>query len=109
MDTLIRKGTSPFYGEECYAHGLSRSGNFNKRESDELMEYGHTFSGLSKGTIEPINEEEIRFVADMLTTDESSLYTVRLWKKYIQSIEKSKIHHGFAKNASHKSNELMFA
>ncbi|WDD97460.1 DUF413 domain-containing protein [Thalassomonas actiniarum] len=98
MKTSIRKGSSPFYGDQSFSHGISRSGYFNKRESDELMLYGKTFAGLSQGTLTPENDEEIRFVGDMQTSDESSLYPVRLWKKYLDAVEKSRVRHGFSKS-----------
>ena len=99
MNTTIRKANTPFYGDHTFSHGISRSGYFNKRESDELMAYGKTFDGLTNGSLKPENDEEVRFVADMQTSDESSLYPVRLWKKYLGSVEKSSVRHGFAKSS----------
>ncbi len=105
MNTSIRIGKSPFYGDQTFSHGLSRSGYFNKRESDELIQYGLTLSGLADGTLAPENEEEVQFVADLQSSEESSLYSVKLWKKYLKSVEKSRIHHGFAKSSA-KSNDF---
>ncbi|WP_394176403.1 DUF413 domain-containing protein [Thalassotalea litorea] len=98
MQTTIRKGKSPFYGEQSFVHGISRSGYFNRRESLELQEYGKTFQDLCDGVLEPDNEEELRFIHDMQRHDESSLYPVRLWKKYLAAVEKNKSFHSFSRS-----------
>lgn len=99
MLTSIRKGKSPFYGEQSFTHGISRSGYFNRRESQELLEYGQTFQDLCSGTLLPENDEEQRFIHDMQTSDESSLYPVRLWKKYLNAVQKSRVHHSFSRSS----------
>ncbi|WP_077339076.1 DUF413 domain-containing protein [Pseudocolwellia agarivorans] len=104
MNTTIRKGTLFFYGDRTFARGFSRSGYFNKRESLELEEYGHTLQGLANGLLQPENEEEAQFVRDLESVHASSLYPVALWKKYLAAVEKSKVHHGFAKS-SPRNNE----
>ena len=113
MKTSIRKGQSTFFGDSSFPHGISRSGYFNKRESEELALYGKTFEGLQTGKLLPDNEEEIQFVGAMLTTDESHLYAARLWKKYLAALEKSHSFHGFSmsngKSREPNSNELSFA
>lgn len=113
MQTTIRPGKSTFFGDSSFPHGISRSGYFNKRESDELAQYGKTFEALQQGKLLPENEEEIQFVAAMLITEESHLYPVRLWKKYLATIEKSRIRHGFSmsngKTKESSSNDLSFA
>ncbi len=96
MKILVRKGQHLFYGNGLFPHGLSRSGYFNKRESDELALYGQTFEALQNGTLIPENEEEIQFIAEIKSVDESSLYSTKLWKKYLEVIEKCRIHHGFS-------------
>lgn len=96
MKILIRKGQSTFYGDSLFPHGISRSGYFNKRESEELALYGKTFEALQNGTLLPENEEEDQFVAAMKTSNESELYSVKLWKKYLDVLEKSRVHHGFS-------------
>jgi len=98
MNTTIRRGKVCFYGDKVFPHGISRSSYFNRRESEELRLYGHTFEALLNGTIQPENEEETHFVEDMLSDDESSLYPVQLWRKYLTVIKQSKTHHGFAKS-----------
>ncbi len=95
METTIRKGNKPFYGDAIFSHGISRSGYFNKRESEELQEYGATFEALLSGALAPDNEEESAFIAGMKIQNESDLYAVKLWNKYLQSVIKSKCHHGF--------------
>lgn len=96
MKTSIRVGKSLFYGDNSFTYGLSRSGHFNKRESDELAMYGNTFEGLCDGSLSPINDEEIQFVNVMKDDIESDLYFVNLWKRYLVAVDKSRIHHGFS-------------
>ena len=98
MKTTIRASSSPFYGDDTFVHGISRSGYFNKRESEELLHYGKTLAGLEKGELIPENEEETCFVNDIQSGASSEPYPVNLWRKYINAVEKSKVHHGFAKN-----------
>ena len=98
MKTSIRKGQSIFFGDHSFPHGISRSGYFNKRESEELALYGKTFEALQNGSLLPGNEEEVQFVGAMLPTDESHLYAARLWKKYLAAVEKSHSFHGFSKS-----------
>ncbi|WP_286235432.1 DUF413 domain-containing protein [Thalassotalea sediminis] len=111
MITNIRKGKSPYYGDNVFTHGISRSGYFNKRESDELLTYGYTFAGLADGSLLPINEDEQLFVEQLTTV--TTYYPAKLWQKYLHAVEKSKIHHGFAKSNAKSSfsqnNDLEFA
>lgn len=113
MQTKIRPGQSTFFGDSSFPHGISRSGYFNKRESDELAQYGKTFEALQHGKLLPENEEEIQFVAAMHTSDESHLYAARLWKKYLNAVDKSRTHHGFSmsngKTRDASGNNLSFA
>lgn len=83
METAIRKGKAPFYASDVFPYGLSRSSYFNKRESQYLIDYGHTLSGLHKGILTPENAEEVEFIEALNTDCETSLYSVRLWKKYL--------------------------
>lgn len=113
METLIRKSQSIFFGDNSFPHGISRSGYFNKRESEELALYGKTFEALQNGKLLPENEEEVQFVEAMNSSNESNLYSVKLWKKYLAAVDKSRVHHGFSmsngKTRDHNSNELSLA
>ncbi|NMP15646.1 DUF413 domain-containing protein [Thalassotalea sp. Y01] len=113
METLIRKGQSAFFGDNSFPHGISRSGHFNKRESDELMIYGKTFEGLLNGSLSPVNDDEVQFIKAINSNGESDLYSVNLWRKYLAVVEKSRIHHGFSmsngKTKDSSGNELSFA
>ncbi len=100
MDTAIRKGQRKFFGDAVFSHGIARSGFFNKRESVELEDYGHSFTGLLSGELSPINDEEASFIEAIKSASESELYAVRLWRKYLQSVEKTKVHHGFMQSES---------
>ncbi len=99
MQTAIRPGKLLFYGDQVFSHGLSRSGYFNKRESSELEMYGETFLSLSNGSLAPENDEEKQFIEAVQSTEETSLYPAKLWKKYLHAVAQSKIHHGFAKSS----------
>ena len=83
METSIRQGVKPFYGDAIFSHGISRSGYFNKRESEELQVYGATFEALLSGALAPKNEEELAFISGMQIQNECDLYSVRLWNKYL--------------------------
>lgn len=96
METSIRVGKIPFYATDVFPHGISRSSYFNKRESEELILFGHTFSGLQNGFLTPTNEEEVLFVSEINSSTESTLYAVRLWKKYLHVLEVRGIFHGFS-------------
>ncbi|NMP31698.1 DUF413 domain-containing protein [Thalassotalea sp. M1531] len=113
MKTSIRIGNNMFYGDNSFPHGISRSGHFNKRESDELMIYGKTFEGLCNGSLAPINDEEVKFIKAVNSNGESDLYPVNLWRKYLAAVEKSRIHHGFSmsngKTRDPSGNDLSFA
>ncbi len=112
METLIRKGKATFFGDRSFAHGISRSGHFNKRESEELAIYGATLEGLHQGTLFPENEEESQFIMEVQQADEGQLYLSKLWKKYLRAVEKSRVHHGFSRSNGRtrdiNSNEHLF-
>ncbi len=113
MKTSIRIGKYMFYGDNSFPHSISRSGHFNKRESDELTIYGKTFEGLCNGTLSPVNDEEVEFIEAINNNGESDLYSVSLWRKYLAAAEKGRIHHGFSmsngKTRESSGNELSFA
>ncbi|OKY27845.1 DUF413 domain-containing protein [Thalassotalea sp. PP2-459] len=113
MNTTIRKGKVPFYGDHVFTHGISRSGFFNKRESEELLIYGHTLSALANGTLTPENADEQLFIEQISSSEPATLYLATLWQKYTASVMKSKMHHGFAKSSAKstytQNNDLEFA
>lgn len=113
MDTTIRKGKVPFYGDHVFTHGISRSGYFNKRESEELLIFGHTLAALANGTLTAENEEEQLFIDQVSATEPATFYLAKLWQKYLASVTKSKMHHGFAKSSARstfsQSNDVEFA
>lgn len=106
MDTIIRKGARVFYGDAIFSHGLARSGFFNKRESEELADFGETFQGLASGTLLPENAEEQQFIHELQTPELSELYAVKLWHKYEKALHQSQRHHGFI-NSESKSTEKL--
>jgi len=96
METSIRAGIRPFYATDIFPKGLSRSSYFNKRESDELICYGYTLSALLSGELSPENEEESQFIHDINMSEDTNLYMVNLWRKYLNAVQKSKSFHGFS-------------
>ena len=113
MNTSIRIGKNMFYGDNSFPHGISRSGHFNKRESEELAIFGKTFEGLCNSSLSPVNDEEVQFLDAMNSNGESDLYSVNLWRKYLAAVDKSRVHHGFSmsngKTRDPSGNELSFA
>ncbi|GAA5141846.1 DUF413 domain-containing protein [Thalassotalea piscium] len=103
MDTTIRIGSRMFLGDITFSHGISRSGYFNKRESLDLEMYGLTLEGLYSGVLSPTNEEEQLFVDQVMVDEPSNVYAVKLWKKYLEAIQKSKRRHGFMASESKSS------
>ncbi|RHW74936.1 DUF413 domain-containing protein [Colwellia sp. RSH04] len=115
METAIRKGKITFYASDIFPHGLSRSSYFNKREAEELMMYGHTFSGLQDGSLSPENEEEAAFVTEINSNEEVTLYSVKLWHKYLSVVANKGVFHGFSmssryvhSNAQQSNNDITF-
>lgn len=106
METSIRVGVTPFYAESEFPFGLARSSYFNKRESLELTTYGATLQGLQLGLLSPVNEEEQQFIMDLNSPDESELYAVKLWQKYLKATQKSKVFHGFNFSERFHPNEV---
>ncbi|MBU2869872.1 DUF413 domain-containing protein [Colwellia sp. E2M01] len=106
METSIRVGVTPFYAESEFPFGLARSSYFNKRESLELTTYGTTFQNLQLGLLTPINAEEQQFIMDLNSPETSELYSVKLWQKYLNATQKSKVFHGFNFSERLHSNEV---
>lgn len=103
MDTTIRVGSRIFLGDVTFSHGISRSGYFNKRESMDLEMYGLTLESLYSGVLSPTNNEEQQFVDQVMVDEPSDLYPVKLWKKYLDAVHKSKRRHGFMASESKSS------
>ena len=103
MDTTIRMGNRLFLGDITFSHGISRSGYFNKRESIDLEMYGLTLEGLYSGLLTATNEEEQQFVDQVMLDEVSNFYPVKLWKKYLDAVQKSKRRHGFLASESKNS------
>ncbi|QOL25629.1 DUF413 domain-containing protein [Thalassotalea sp. LPB0316] len=106
METAIRPGKVPFFATDVFPYGISRSSYFNKRESDELIKYGHTFLSLQNGTMEPENAEEAAFVADLTSSEPSALYSVKLWQKYLAAVSKRGTFHGFSMSSRNYNNSF---
>jgi len=96
METSIRAGAYPFLRNRCISKRASEKHYFNKRESDHLICFGQTLMALQSGQLTPINEEESQFIADINSEEESEMYAVKLWKKYLHATQKSKTFHGFS-------------
>ncbi|WP_440876805.1 DUF413 domain-containing protein [Thalassotalea sp. PLHSN55] len=98
MNTTIRVGKKLFYGESDFPRGIGRSGFFNKKETELLEQYGDTLMRLADKALTPENEEESLFVAAIDSGDESANAMVKLWRKYVNAVEKTKRHHSFTQS-----------
>jgi uncharacterized protein len=90
MNNTMRLGVRKFYDDINFAGGISRSGFFNIKESENLISYGYTLSGLASGQLIPQNDEEQRFVEQINAEQDSELYFVKLWRKYKRALYLSK-------------------
>lgn len=107
MITTIRPGARAFYGDIVFPHGISRSGFFNKRESDELIAYGETLQNLALKQLTPGNAEEQQFIDELNAPSDTNFYPAKLWQKYMLAVNTSKRRHGFINNASKHTNQQL--
>ena len=103
MITTIRQGTRAFYGDIVFPHGISRSGFFNKRESEELIAYGETLQKLALEQLTPCNNEEQQFIEALNTPTNNDFYPAKLWQKYTLAVETTKRRHGFINSSTRSS------
>jgi len=109
MEKEIREGQKLFYGDPIFSRGLSRSGYFSLRESQELQVFGDTLQQLASGALVPINDVEQSFVDETSREVSPTLYASKLWKKYLAAITKSKTFHSFTKSCVSSSASVDFA
>jgi uncharacterized protein YifE (UPF0438 family) len=98
MAAEIRLGGRKFYDDEHFPGGIDRAGFFTIPEANFLINYGYTLNGLYCGELTPTNEVEQRFVDGVMSDEESAVYEVRLWRKYLKALYK--VSHRASANSS---------
>lgn len=109
MEKEIRKGQKPFYGDPIFSRGLSRSGHFSLKESQELQNFGDTLLQLTNGNLTPNNQTEQTFLNEVSDEHNCTLYASKLWRKYLLAIAKSKTLHSFSKSSVSSSASVDFS
>lgn len=99
METNIRVGQRPFFGDPLFSRGLSRCGYFTVKEAKLLEEYGDTLQGLSSGTLVATNDDEARFLKEIHGVGSATSPLVALWQKYVAAIRNSRTSIGFRSSA----------
>ncbi len=80
----IRVGKKSFSNTSRFPYGFKKSGDFSIVEAHILTTYGDTLSALESAELQPINEEEKRFV--MVATGQAAATTAieKAWLKYVR-------------------------
>lgn len=78
---------SRFYGDAYFPYGLSRSGEFNRRQSELLECHGKAYEGLYQGLREPVNSEEQRFLAVCRGEVEAVSEHEKVWMLFLRKVE----------------------
>ncbi|AWB65037.1 hypothetical protein C2869_00635 [Saccharobesus litoralis] len=86
MENGINLGQYAYYDNVNFKAGISRSGCFSIKESQLLEQYGERLSSLLSGNIPPCSADEETFVNTICQNGESSMYAVKLWRKYQEAI-----------------------
>ena len=71
-----------FLGLDVYPYGLSRSGDFTRKQATLLEEHGEAYKQLQTGFREPINKEERDFVAACRGEKEPETEHEIVWLKF---------------------------
>lgn len=82
----LRTGAKLFFDDLHFPRGFNRSGEFTINESKLLNDYGDTMKRLAEGTLEPINEEEKRFIRCANGEQEATTIVEKTWRRYKQII-----------------------
>lgn len=82
----LRIGNRPFFDDIHFPRGFNRSGEFTIFESKIMQDYGDTMKRLADGDLEPINEEEKRFVRCASGEQEATTVVEKAWRRYKQLI-----------------------
>jgi uncharacterized protein YifE (UPF0438 family) len=85
--------TNRFFDPKNYPRGFSRHGDLTIKEADLLERYGNAFKELDEGKRNPVNEEEVKFVAVCRGECEAETELEKVWLKYLKHINKPKRFH----------------
>ncbi|ARR51182.1 DUF413 domain-containing protein [Photobacterium damselae subsp. damselae] len=72
-----------FYDDKNFPRGFNRSGVFTISEATVLENYGRTMRGLFEGTLLPVDESELQFVAEVKGQQEAISDFGKCWLKYL--------------------------
>lgn len=75
-----------FYDDKNFPRGFNRSGVFTISEATLLENYGRTMNGLASGILEPVNESEHQFVAEIRGQLNVQSDFAKCWIKYLNKI-----------------------
>ncbi|RLV57886.1 DUF413 domain-containing protein [Parashewanella curva] len=89
---------SRFYGEQYFPHGLARSGDFTRQQVTLLEAHGAVYEALHRGTIQPKNEEEQRFVNVCSGEAVAVSPHEKVWMTFVRKIEAQKSFSPFGKS-----------
>lgn len=85
--------TNRFFDNKSYQSGFSRHGDFTIKEAQMLERYGYELNELDLGKRQPVNEEEIQFVAMCRGERDASTDMEKTWAKYVARIRRPKRFH----------------
>lgn len=80
----------PFYAQQHFPYGMSKSGDFTRDQAILLEEHGEAYEALFLGTREPVTEEESEFVAVCNGKKDAVTEHEKAWQVYSRIIQKKK-------------------
>ena len=78
------QGASSFWGEEFFPYGLSRSGEFTRKQVALLEAHGHAYEQLASGTRLPASAAESAFVSFCKGERDACSPHEKAWARYRQ-------------------------
>jgi uncharacterized protein len=82
----ISAGQFTYFDDHNFPYGFRRSGMFTIKEAEYLESHGHTLRELENNIREPISEDEALFQAKIQSDEETTLFSVKTWRKYKAAI-----------------------
>ena len=96
-----------FFDDMNFPQGFRRCGVFTIREAEYLQENGTRLKALAYSESSPETDEESEFVLRVNDAQLTSLFSVRVWRKYITAIEQKRHRIYMSEYSSHSSKEEM--
>ncbi|MDO2947293.1 DUF413 domain-containing protein [Aeromonas simiae] len=75
-----------------FPRGLRRSGEFTVAEADSLEKFGTTMLALYQGAMEPRDEVEAAFIAQVKSGEAGGNPHAKVWFKYLKVIGPKRVH-----------------